>query len=99
MSLASIPPASIRGLGVHDVSRLAQAIIDATCRIYGISRSRLLSASRSAWIVRPRSVAMYVVRTETALSYPSCARVFGGRDHTTVLVACRRIEQFHEEDE
>ena len=92
MSLATLPSVGIRELGVHDAIRLAQAILEATCRIFGISRSRLLSQLRSGWIVHPRSVAMYLVRKETALSYPACARVFGGRHHTTVLAACERIE-------
>jgi hypothetical protein len=52
----------------------------------------LKSASRRAHIVRPRQIAMYLVHVLTLRSLPEIGRRFGGRDHTTVLHAVRKIE-------
>ena len=49
------------------------------------------SARRTANIVRPRQVAMYLAKTLTLRSLPEIGRRFGGRDHTTVLHAVRKI--------
>jgi chromosomal replication initiator protein len=57
-----------------------------------VSRSDLLSARRTANVVRPRQIAMYLAKTLTLRSLPEIGRRFGGRDHTTVLHAVRKIE-------
>jgi chromosomal replication initiator protein len=57
---------------------------------FGLSHGELLSTTRSARIAWPRQVAMYLARELTAESLPAIGRHFGGRDHTTVLHACRR---------
>jgi chromosomal replication initiator protein len=57
---------------------------------FGLSPSELLSTTRSARIAWPRQVAMYLARELTGESLPAIGRHFGGRDHTTVLHACRR---------
>lgn len=59
---------------------------------YNVSRADLLSSRRTANVVRPRQVAMYLAKTLTLLSLPAIGRRFGGRDHTTVLHAVRKIE-------
>ena len=59
---------------------------------YNVSRSDLLSSRRTANIVRPRQVAMYLAKTLTLRSFPEIGRRFGGRDHTTVLHAVRKID-------
>jgi chromosomal replication initiator protein len=61
-------------------------------RQYNVSRSDLLSSRRTATVVRPRQVAMYLAKTLTLRSLPEIGRRFGGRDHTTVLHAVRKIE-------
>jgi chromosomal replication initiator protein len=61
-------------------------------RQYNVSRSDLLSSRRTANVVRPRQVAMYLAKTLTLRSLPEIGRRFGGRDHTTVLHAVRKIE-------
>jgi chromosomal replication initiator protein len=61
-------------------------------RHYNVSRGDLLSARRTANVVRPRQVAMYLAKTMTLRSLPEIGRRFGGRDHTTVLHAVRKIE-------
>jgi chromosomal replication initiator protein len=57
---------------------------------FGISAQELLSSSRSPRIAWPRQLAMYLVRELTGESLPAIGRHFGGRDHTTVIYACRR---------
>jgi chromosomal replication initiator protein len=57
-----------------------------------VSRADLLSSRRTANVVRPRQVAMYLAKILTLRSLPEIGRRFGGRDHTTVLHAVRKIE-------
>ncbi|MGH2342262.1 chromosomal replication initiator protein DnaA [Segnochrobactraceae bacterium EtOH-i3] len=59
---------------------------------YQVSRADLVSARRTRVIVRPRQIAMYLAKTLTLRSLPEIGRRFGGRDHTTVLHAVRKIE-------
>ncbi len=59
---------------------------------YNVSRADILSARRTAVVVRPRQIAMYLSKTLTLRSLPEIGRRFGGRDHTTVLHAVRKIE-------
>lgn len=59
---------------------------------YNVSRSDLLSSRRTATVVRPRQIAMYLAKALTLRSLPEIGRRFGGRDHTTVLHAVRKIE-------
>lgn len=60
---------------------------------YNISRSDILSERRTAAVVRPRQIAMYLSKVLTLRSLPEIGRRFGGRDHTTVLHAVRKIEK------
>ena len=59
---------------------------------YNVSRADILSSRRTANVVRPRQVAMYLSKMLTPRSLPEIGRRFGGRDHTTVLHAVRKIE-------
>jgi chromosomal replication initiator protein len=59
---------------------------------YNVSRSDILSERRTAAVVRPRQIAMYLSKVLTLRSLPEIGRRFGGRDHTTVLHAVRKIE-------
>ena len=65
---------------------------------YGISRSDILSSRRTANVVRPRQIAMYLSKVMTLRSLPEIGRRFGGRDHTTVLHAVRKIEELVAKD-
>jgi chromosomal replication initiator protein len=65
-------------------------IQQAACRQFGITQEQLVSSSRAPRISWARQVAMYAARKLTSESLPSIGRQFGGRDHTTVLHACRR---------
>jgi chromosomal replication initiator protein len=59
---------------------------------YNVSRADILSERRTAAVVRPRQIAMYLAKSLTLRSLPEIGRRFGGRDHTTVLHAVRKIE-------
>jgi len=59
---------------------------------FNVSRADILSSRRTANVVRPRQIAMYLSKTMTLRSLPEIGRRFGGRDHTTVLHAVRKIE-------
>ncbi|HEX9967588.1 MAG TPA: chromosomal replication initiator protein DnaA, partial [Solirubrobacterales bacterium] len=59
---------------------------------FGISRSELVGATRAATPLRARQVAMLLTRELTDLSLPQIGRLYGGRDHSTVLNALRRAE-------
>ncbi len=59
---------------------------------YNVSRADLLSSRRTASVVRPRQIAMFLSKVLTPRSLPEIGRRFGGRDHTTVLHAVRKIE-------
>jgi len=63
---------------------------------YKIRMSDLLSKSRRRSITRPRQVAMSLAKELTTHSLPEIGDAFGGRDHTTVLHACRRIKELRE---
>jgi chromosomal replication initiator protein len=65
---------------------------------YNISRPDILSSRRTATVVRPRQIAMYLSKVLTLRSLPEIGRRFGGRDHTTVLHAVRKIENLAKAD-
>jgi chromosomal replication initiator protein len=65
---------------------------------YNISRADILSSRRTANVVRPRQIAMYLSKTLTLRSLPEIGRRFGGRDHTTVLHAVRKVEELSSKD-
>ena len=63
-----------------------------------MSRADILSSRRTAVVVKPRQVAMFLAKTLTMRSLPEIGRRFGGRDHTTVLHAVRKIEALAQTD-
>jgi chromosomal replication initiator protein len=69
-----------------------------TAEFYKLDVKDFHSPQRARRVARPRQVAMYLSRKLTTRSLPEIGRRFGGRDHTTVLHACRRIEALIEED-
>ncbi len=65
---------------------------------YNIRLSDMHSARRARQVARPRQVAMYLAKQLTARSLPEIGRKFGGRDHTTVMHAVRKIEELSNDD-
>jgi chromosomal replication initiator protein len=74
-----------RKVKIEDIQRLV-------ANHYNISKSDILSSRRTATVVRPRQIAMFLSKALTLRSLPEIGRRFGGRDHTTVLHAVRKIE-------
>lgn len=74
---------------VVDVNRVAREV----CKRFSVELSDLKGKCRSKEIVTPRQIAMYLTRELTDSSLPAIGRAYGGRDHTTVLHACRKIEE------
>ena len=60
---------------------------------YQLKMSDLLSRRRSRSVARPRQVAMSIAKELTNHSLPEIGEAFGGRDHTTVLHACRKVKE------
>lgn len=67
-------------------------LIKVVAEFYGLEEKDLLSNSRKKEIVRPRQIVMYLLRTELKYSFPFIASKLGGKDHTTVIHACEKIE-------
>ena len=65
---------------------------------FGISRAELIGSSRAATPLRARQVAIFLTRELTDLSLPQIGRLYGGRDHSTVLNSLRRVEAGLDED-
>lgn len=65
---------------------------------YNVPRNEMLSNRRTRTVVRPRQIAMYLSKIMTLRSLPEIGRRFGGRDHTTVLHAVRKVEAMKSDD-
>ena len=66
---------------------------------YNINTEDLISSRRLRSFARPRQVAMYLAKKLTSRSLPEIGRKFGGRDHTTVIHAVKKIDQLKSENE
>jgi chromosomal replication initiator protein len=83
---------------VHDRLITIENIQKAVCEYYKLRVADLLSRRRPRSIARPRQMAMALCKELTEHSLPEIGDAFGGRDHTTVLHACRRIEELCDTD-
>ena len=68
-------------------------IITTVAGFYDISARDLIKKGRKKEIVKPRQIAMYLMRSETNVSYPNIGERLGGRDHTTVMHAVEKIKK------
>ena len=83
---------------VHDRQITIENIQKTVAEYYKMRVVDLLSRRRTRTIARPRQMAMALSKELTEHSLPEIGEAFGGRDHTTVLHACRRIEELCETD-
>ncbi len=90
-ALADLLRTSDRKISVEDIQKKVAAH-------YSIKFGDMFSERRARQVALPRQVAMYLAKKLTTLSLPEIGRNFGGRDHTTVLHAVRKIEQATKED-
>jgi len=65
---------------------------------YNVKVSDLKSQRRHRIVAKPRQVAMYLCRKVLSISYPALGESFGGKDHTTILSACRKMEALVQKD-
>jgi chromosomal replication initiator protein len=70
-----------------------QMILDETAKMFGWTVDELIGKSRRRTLVIARQIGMYVFRELTDYSYPQIGKVFGGRDHTTVMHAVTKIDE------
>lgn len=70
-----------------------QVVLKSVADFYNITSADLLKRSRKKEVVRPRQVAMFLLREETKLSFPEIGQKLGGRDHSTVIHACEKIKE------
>jgi len=85
-------------LRAHDRRVTIEEIQKRVAEHYNIRLSDMHSARRARAVARPRQVAMYLAKQLTARSLPEIGRKFGGRDHTTVMHAVRKIEELRGAD-
>jgi len=76
-----------------------QTVLKSVADFYSISAADLIKRSRKKEVVRPRQVAMFLLREETKLSFPEIGQKLGGRDHSTVIHACEKIRREESIDE
>lgn len=86
-------------LGAHNRQITLEFIQKTVSDYYKIKVSEMYSKKRTRAIARPRQVAMWLAKELTPESYPAIGESFGGRDHTTVLHACRTIADLRLKDE
>jgi chromosomal replication initiator protein len=86
-------------LAVQAKSVTIENIQKTVAEYYKIRLSDLSGKSRTRSVARPRQLAMALAKELTSKSLPEIGKVFGGRDHTTVLHACRKIKELRESDD
>jgi chromosomal replication initiator protein len=93
LDLASVVLRDAQGNGSMDPGRIKiDDILKVVGRHYNVAKADLLSPRRSRTVVVPRQVGMYLAKKLTSRSLPEIGRRFGGRDHSTVLHAVRKID-------
>ncbi len=85
-------------LAVHDKLVTIENIQRTVAGYFKIRVADLMSKSRSRSITRPRQMAMSLAKELTSHSLPEIGDAFGGRDHTTVLHACRKVKELRDAD-
>ncbi len=85
-------------LRTHDRKITVDEIMKRVAEFYNLRPADMLSPRRARQVARPRQVAMYFAKKLTTRSLPDIGRRFGGRDHTTVIHAVKRIEELRSTD-
>ncbi|MCP4604288.1 MAG: chromosomal replication initiator protein DnaA [Proteobacteria bacterium] len=85
-------------IALHQAPLTVQSVQETVCKHFSISLGDIKGARRQRSIAFPRQVAMYLCRKGLNTSFPEIGQNFGGKDHTTALAACRKIERLVSED-
>jgi chromosomal replication initiator protein len=93
--IAEVIPRASRSAAATSVEEIQQQVAER----FAISRAELIGSSRAATPLRARQVAIFLTRELTDLSLPQIGRLYGGRDHSTVLNSLRRVEAGIADDE
>jgi chromosomal replication initiator protein len=88
--LADLERDCIRVVRIADIER-------AVCDLFGVQPEDLKSSKRTRSLTQPRMLAMYLARKHTRAAYSEIGQYFGGRNHSTVISAERKIHQWLEE--
>ena len=83
---------------VHTLSVTMEKVMKTVADYYNVRVTDLTSKRRHRSIVKPRQIAMALIREFTDHSYPEIGDAFGGRDHTTVLHGCRKVEELRKQE-
>lgn len=76
-----------------DVHPDIQVVIDLVAQFYGYDEATLLARDRHKYVARARAVMMWIIRERGGFSFPEIGRALDNRDHTTVMTACRRVNE------
>lgn len=98
LALPAMKTPWFRILSVEKLPPKISEIQTMVCAVYGLTLNQLLADRRTKDIVLPRQIAIYLCKELTAHSLPQIGRKFGGKDHTTILHAVRRIRSQIESD-
>ncbi|MBI2113437.1 MAG: chromosomal replication initiator protein DnaA [Candidatus Wildermuthbacteria bacterium] len=74
-------------------------IIEAVSEFYDLKEKDMIAPSRKKEVVKPRQIAMYLLREELKSSYPFIGKRFSGKDHTTAIYACEKVAKELQESE
>ena len=85
-------------LGKQSPTLTIEAIQKEVAAYFSLKQSDLRSAKRHKAVARPRQIAMFLARKLTNNSFPEIGNRFGGKDHSTVISACRKIDQLLQTD-
>ena len=85
-------------LSVNDKNISINSIQEQVASYFNLKLSDMTSSRRSINIARPRQIAMFLCKDITSFSYPEIGKAFGGKDHTTVMHAVKKIVSLSSED-
>ncbi|MDD5309793.1 MAG: chromosomal replication initiator protein DnaA [Deltaproteobacteria bacterium] len=85
-------------IALHQAQLTVEGVQAAVCKHFNVSMVDMTGANRQRSISLPRQIAMYLCRKGLNASFPEIGGRFGGKDHTTAMAACRKIEQLVTED-
>ena len=83
---------------LNDKKVSINSIQEQVASYFNLTLSDMTSSRRSISIARPRQIAMFLCKDITSFSYPEIGKAFGGKDHTTVIHAVKKIVSLSSED-
>lgn len=75
-----------------------QDLVKIVSEFYGLSPENLIDKTRRKEVVKPRQIAMYILREDFNISFPTIGEKMGGRDHTTVIHSCEKVKKELKDD-